>query len=119
MWQLENGVEQLWMKIIKAKYLNSNENLRILTIQNLIKGSTIWNFILSCRHVITDHISWVIGNDNKDKFWEDSWNGYKYVEEEYGDENLKKLLCDRWGCNVRNYITEVDGVLGKRWQWKG
>ena len=74
-------------------------------------------FYLSRRHVITDHISWVIGNGNKAKFWEDSWNANKSIQD-YGDEELKKFLCERWGSNVRNYMIEADRVLGKTWQWK-
>ena len=71
-WQMENEGDQMWIKILKAKYLDSNDNIRILTIQNPIRGSSIWNFILSCTHVIIDHISWVIGDGNHVKFWEDS-----------------------------------------------
>lgn len=93
-WQLTNDLEQLWIRILKAKYLDSNENIRILTIQYPIRGSSIWNFILSCKHVITDHISWVIGNGNRAKFWEDSWNGNKSLDEEIGDRDMKQILCD-------------------------
>lgn len=44
-WKMENEGDKMWIKILKAKYLDSNDNIRILTIQNPIRGSSIWNFI--------------------------------------------------------------------------
>ena len=88
-WKMANDEEQMWIRILKAKYLDSNENIRILTIQNLFKGSTIWNFILSCKHVIIDHILWVIVNGNREIFGKDSWNGNKSLDEKVGDRELK------------------------------
>lgn len=88
-WKMENDGDQMWIRILKAKYLDSNENTRILTIQNLIRGSSIWNFILACKHVITDHISWVIGDGNRAKFLEDSQNGNKSLAKEGVDRELK------------------------------
>lgn len=114
-WQMANEGDQLWIKILKAKYLDSNDNIRILTIQNPIRGSSIWNFILSCRHVITDHVSWVIGDGKRAKFWEDSWNGYKSIEEEGVDKELRQKLCDLWGKNVKDYVVEKEGIFGKEW----
>ena len=61
-WQLANDNEQLWMRILKEKYLDTTENLRILTIQNLIRGSTIWNFILSCKLILRNYLKY--SNDN-------------------------------------------------------
>lgn len=68
---MENDEDKLYIRILKAKYLDSNDNIRILIIHNPIRGLAIWKFILSCRYVIIDHVSWVTGNGNKAKFWED------------------------------------------------
>lgn len=45
-WNIYANLELLWVKILKAKYLDSNEEQRIFTICNPPKGSAIWNFIV-------------------------------------------------------------------------
>ena len=74
-WDMYEHPEQLWIKILQAKYLDSINPMRIPTIRNPPKGSTIWNFMLECRPIITRNLSWHIGNDEKASFWFDSWNG--------------------------------------------
>lgn len=66
---------QLWVKILKAKYLDSMDGCRIFTIHDPPKGSAIWNFIISRRKVIVDHITWQVGTRSNAKFRVDSWNG--------------------------------------------
>ena len=81
-WQMVSDLEHLWTKILRVIYLDSNDRTTILTVQNPLRGSAIRNFIISCRHVITDHISWKFGDGGQGNFWEDSWNGYKVLDEE-------------------------------------
>ena len=57
-WAVYENPHLYWVRILKGKYLDSEEDHRILTIQDPPKGSVVWNFILSCREVITKYISW-------------------------------------------------------------
>ena len=34
------------------------------------------------------------------------------------DRELRQKLCDLWGKNVKNYVVEKEGILGKEWEWK-
>lgn len=43
-WGMYDKAEQKWEKVQQNKYLNNNDPARILTIQNPLKGSAIWNF---------------------------------------------------------------------------
>lgn len=60
---------------MRKKYLNSEELERILMLTSSNGGSSTWKFLWKCRHLITKHISWKIGNGRKAKFLIDSWDG--------------------------------------------
>lgn len=89
---------------MQGKYLDSEEARRILTIRNPLKGSAIWNFMLSCKETIVKHISWRIGNAREAKFWEDSWNGHKILDEEEDNIDLKTYFKRKWGNHVAEYL---------------
>lgn len=52
-WSIYANPNQLWVKVMRAKYLDSMENHGIFTIKNPPRGSAIWNFIVSSRKVLT------------------------------------------------------------------
>ena len=66
-------------QIMKQKYLHNNFPLRVLSILDPIKGSTIWDFMMSSRDVVVEYVSWEVNNGVKDKFWRDSWKGAPLV----------------------------------------
>ncbi|XP_057816791.2 uncharacterized mitochondrial protein AtMg00310-like [Cryptomeria japonica] len=74
-WKMYTEPQKLWCKIFKKKYLDSENPCRILTMANADRGSATWNFLWDCRFIITNHISWHIGNGKSAKFWRDSWDG--------------------------------------------
>lgn len=61
-WQVFKNSEAMWSKLLRAKYLDSMASERILTVANPHKGLAIYNFLLSCREVICDHLAWGIGD---------------------------------------------------------
>lgn len=46
-WNLYTNLNQMWVKVLRAKYLDSLDDHRIFTISNTPKGSAIWNLIVS------------------------------------------------------------------------
>lgn len=52
------------------------ERENIFTLINLPKWFSFWNFTSSCKNVIRVHLYWVINNGEKEKFWDDAWNGH-------------------------------------------
>ena len=49
----------------------------------------------------------------KANFWENSWNGFLVLDEVVRDGDLKRILCERWGVKMRDYMNEVQGSLGR------
>ena len=117
-WEMYENPDQLWVKILQEKYLDSRDPLRILTIRNPTKCSAIWNFMLECRGIITKHISWNIGNGEKASFWHDSWNGLGKLDEMEGVENLIPVMEATWGSTVDFYVEEKHSELGPCWVWR-
>lgn len=91
-WNIYNDLSKLWVHIVRVKYLDSTKDGGILKIRNPPKGSAVWNFILDCRNVIKDHISWNIGSSRKALFWKDSWNGFALVLSEDKYRHLSRIM---------------------------
>lgn len=60
-WKMFKSPEKMWCRIMRFKYLDVDDSSRILTIANSHGGSPIF-FSWECRGIITDHLSWKIGN---------------------------------------------------------
>ncbi|GLJ07653.1 hypothetical protein SUGI_0071800 [Cryptomeria japonica] len=86
-WKMYNFPNKGWCKVMSHKYLDSNEPQRIFTMVNSIGGSPLWKFIWESRRIITEHLSWRIGDGCKAKFWRDSWNGNKALVDEIKDQD--------------------------------
>lgn len=72
-WQMYSKLKQRWVHILQAKYLDNGDRVRILTVENPPRGSALWNFLVNCRSLITNHLTWQIGDGHKAIFWQDSW----------------------------------------------
>lgn len=48
-WQMYSKLEQRWVCILQAKYLDNGDRERILIVENPPRGSTLWNFLVNCR----------------------------------------------------------------------
>lgn len=59
-WKMLNEPKIKWARILQTKYLNTNDPAEIFKNVNPPKGSWVWNFMLSCRYVIANHVSWDI-----------------------------------------------------------
>lgn len=57
-WQMYSKSEQRWVRILQAKYLDNGDRERILTVENSLRGLTLWNFLVNCRSLITNHLTW-------------------------------------------------------------
>ncbi|XP_057863868.1 uncharacterized mitochondrial protein AtMg00310-like [Cryptomeria japonica] len=113
-WNIYSNPHQMWVKVLRTKYLDSAEDHRIVTIRNPSKGSAIWNFILECRKVVTDHLTWQVGNGAEAKLWEDSWAGHPALKDLEDFTETKEVLVQL----VRDYMYSSEGVLGVEWLWK-
>lgn len=73
-WKIFNK-DSDWSRIIKAKYMGNAEFSSILKKEDLLRGSKIWNNILSCRDPLSHGLKWIIGNGRNILFWKDCWLG--------------------------------------------
>ncbi|GLJ46146.1 hypothetical protein SUGI_0972160 [Cryptomeria japonica] len=80
-----------------AKHLDSQSLERILTIANSTRGSPMWRFLWDSHRLLTEHLTWRIGNDKKARFWHDSWNG---------DEPLAELFEDQ------EWVNQIEALVG-------
>ncbi|GLJ36533.1 hypothetical protein SUGI_0734060 [Cryptomeria japonica] len=102
---------------MRCKYLDSKDPKRIFTVANTNKGSTMWNFIWRSRMLITEHLSWQIGNSLKAKFWSDSWGGEISLREKFKDQYKVNEVENTIGDRVVHYFTHRR-QMGDRVIWK-
>ncbi|GLJ18910.1 hypothetical protein SUGI_0337940 [Cryptomeria japonica] len=116
-WKIYRSLEKLWCTIIQKKYLDNDDPARILTAIDTNGGSMIWKFIKECRYIITDHISWKIGDGRRAKFWEDSWDGQESINKIFGDKEWIIEAKSKYGEYVADYAREVSPGSGI-FEWK-
>lgn len=101
-----------------AKYLNNGPREYVFQVSNLSSGSAIWNFLCKCRSVILPHLSWIVHNGRKVRFWEEFWNGHPPLVNSRDLTPLISTLSSLWGVFVANYFEiEYSGNL-KVAKWK-
>ncbi|XP_059072399.1 uncharacterized protein LOC131873582 [Cryptomeria japonica] len=117
-WQMYEKPDKKGVQILKHKYLDSNDRERIFTVRDPPRGSAIWNFLLSCRKVITDHITWQLGNGEKAIFWTDSWDGRPSLSLRGEVGQIRLVTEAHWGYKVRDYLVKVRSNGVDEWKWK-
>lgn len=117
-WRLFSNPEAQRSKILVAKYLDNNDPKRILTIANPRRGSALWNFMLDSRPLITNHLTWLIGDGTRASFWNDSWNGYVPLNSLPGMDEAMWLTRIAYGESISSFVNiqEVRGRLEFNWK---
>lgn len=108
-WKIYKDSNWNWDRILKVNYLDDMSLECILKVQNPPKGSRIWNFILNCRNLITNQITWNVKDGAQALFWLYSWGGYSTLDKLMGQNNLKVISESKWGIFVKDYMKLADG----------
>ncbi|XP_059066510.1 uncharacterized protein LOC131857802 [Cryptomeria japonica] len=116
-WKMCKEPQKIWSRLFQKKYLDSEDTNRILTVANTERGSAMWNFLWDCKHIITDHILWQIGNGNTALFWRDSWDGFPALSESFEDKRWVDMVENCIGQHVCNYMENQSDQNGLR-IWK-
>lgn len=111
LWKLYYSPDSKWAKLIRAMYLDSDVRERIFSTFLIPHGSTMWNFISSCRDLICPSLSWLIHYDAKARFWQDSWNRHKPLCYIWDWSPLDAHLKFVWGNEVCHYFYLNDGTV--------
>ncbi|GLJ29486.1 hypothetical protein SUGI_0581180 [Cryptomeria japonica] len=106
----------MWCRIMRYKYLDVDDPSEILTMENSHGGSPIWKFLWKCRGIITNHLSWKVGNGRKATFWRDSWNGGVVLEDIMEDKEVISILENIIGKYVADYF-QVNSQVGNSVKW--
>lgn len=64
----------------------------------------MWNFLVKCREVITQYLTWKVYKGEKELFWMDSWNGYPPLNNNKDIQNAKLILIATRGPKIKNYL---------------
>ncbi|XP_057841590.1 uncharacterized protein LOC131051202 [Cryptomeria japonica] len=116
-WKMCKEPQKLRCRLFQKKYLDSEDTNKILTMANTERGSATWNFLWDCRHIITNHISWQIGNGYTVLFWRDSWDGFLALTETFEDKGWVDMVENCIGKHVCNYMEDQGDQNGLR-KWK-
>lgn len=102
---------------MNAKYIKNEISNNFMTVNRLPKGSRIWNFIIKCRPLVADYLSWDVHEGSSCLFWEDSWGGYPSIDRLISIQSTKDWLKLYWGIYIKDYVVHSDqDPLG--WHWK-
>lgn len=67
------------VKILQAKYLDSPNREYSYYYKPCQRVGAVSNIMLACQLVITNHLSWRIGNACLALFWDESWEGFEVL----------------------------------------
>lgn len=69
-WKLALGVDSLWCRVLKAKYLKRNSFFEVHKTSGM---SFVWQGIISSRHSLKKRVCYKIGNGLTINPWTDPW----------------------------------------------
>jgi len=72
-WRWLQGAKDVWKKIWELKYNMPESTAGKLRIEEVPKGSSIWELASQNRDVVNKHAFWEIRGGGNAKFWEDGW----------------------------------------------
>lgn len=113
-WRIYLNPNTHWAKIIRKKYLDTEDPFRIFNVADFPTGSPLWNSIWKARSYILPFLKWDIGDGIGRRFWEDSWlldhplqdptslqHLRYYLSKLLGREILRLLVMEntKWGAN--------------------
>lgn len=114
-WRLFRSPHLKWVRLLNLKYLNGDGPIQIFRETNPPRGSCLWNFMLDCRKIISNRLTWNLGSGDKALFWSDSWGGYKAIEKIHDFGVTRALLESHIGPLLNSYLSPSKEGVG--WQW--
>lgn len=111
-WRMFISPHLKWAHLLHHKYLNGGNPIQIFRETNPPRGSFLWNFMLDCRRIISDRLTWNLGSRDKALFWLDSWGGYKAINNIHDFGASCILLESHRGPLLNNYISPSEDGAG-------
>lgn len=117
-WKFIKDPKATWIRMMATKYLPNEDPQNLLRANSHLKGSKPWNFIVSCRNLISNSLSWDIHDGTSSLFWEDSWGGYPSIENSLNIPTAQHWLKQHWGSRVSDYMVLERTSNMQGWSWK-
>eukprot|EP00253_Pinus_taeda_P025537 PITA_25537 len=89
-WRWLQGGKDVWKRIWELKYNMPESTIRKLRIEEVPKGSSIWDLASQNRDVVNRYAFWEIQEGGYDKFWEDGWQQKGKMEENHSLQEIKQ-----------------------------
>lgn len=67
-----DGGRKLWKDIVNFKYNSEKPNIFNSSVNN---SSIFWKGVMSVAQAVKFEYRWKVGDDNRIRFWEDTWFG--------------------------------------------
>jgi hypothetical protein len=80
-WRWLKTPDALWAQIWKRKYAPTMQPDQLIRHNIKIQGSNIWNTAWQNRDMIQKHAFWEIRNGDSARFWQDSWQQLKPLQD--------------------------------------
>ena len=96
-----------WRQIMQHKYLDNLCASRVLSIENPSKGSSIWNFMMTSRDIVTQYITWDVNNGDRASFWRDCWSGLPPLIHATSLDDIIASFEVIWGKSLVDYVYAV------------
>ncbi|XP_059070603.1 uncharacterized protein LOC131860240 [Cryptomeria japonica] len=85
-------------------------------LRKMKRGSPTWNFLWNNRDIITNHISWKMGNGTRAKFWRDSWDGEMPLSKCFEDQVWFNTIENVISTQVANYFENTKHHGMRSWK---
>jgi len=72
-WQWMKGGNDLWKRIWTQKYNMPATTAEILRVEEIPKGSSIWELASQNRNIVNNYAFWEIRGGGNARFWEEGW----------------------------------------------
>jgi hypothetical protein len=116
-WRWLKTPDALWAQIWKSKYAPTMQLDQLIRHNIKIQGSNIWNTAWKNRDMIQKHTFWEICNGDSARFWQDSWQQLKPLQNSEELAPLHFSLNQTPSLKVRDLWKPVDAEHTWR-QWK-
>jgi ribonuclease HI/exonuclease III len=112
-WFMYEKPDNKWCSIMRKKYLDIDDPLRIFTLANPPKGSAIWNFMMASREVVSNYITWEVHSGLSVSFWLDSWLGFPPLVNSPQALEIMHITNQHWGSKLIDFVDAIELHSGK------
>eukprot|EP00253_Pinus_taeda_P015299 PITA_15299 len=115
-WHWLRGGNDLWKQLWRYKYNMPSSPEEIYRIQEIPRGSNIWELASQNRDIVNDNIFWEIRAGKEANFWDEKWHQREKMNNIQGIQDIQNKIGNNFRY-IKDYWkeNEEDGIWRK---WK-